>query len=132
MALYLLLFHGRHDPQEQLDGWGFAGPIFKIEGGLSVTYACEIEFVDARAVMHVLHFVDDMVYYNHCWYGDFAVIDEDMLQRRHKGRVISEFDAALAAVPTGWQQRVAREANRRPAKTSLMPVAGRNLKLRQT
>jgi len=38
MSLRLLLIHGRHDPDEQLDGWGFSGPDIDGVEALHVTY----------------------------------------------------------------------------------------------
>ena len=76
--MYLHLFHGRTDPEEDMDTWGTDGPVLKIEG-FHLTYG---------NVMHVgvpdhigydewldmdLDHETGLVYYNGVYYGDFSI-----------------------------------------------------------
>jgi hypothetical protein len=75
--LALSLYHGRNTPNEQLDGWGFDGEIIT-NIGIGWTYGSikllglneNGECVD----MEVLPMVEDMVYFNGKYYGDFEIL----------------------------------------------------------
>jgi len=124
---YLRLFHGRHTPDEQLSDWGFDGPIFACVSGVSVTYACEIKFENQDDELCVLKIVDDLVYYNDCWYGDFEIISDS----EQNIPDLDVFDETKAQ-HDGWHARVRREAKRRQAKKKTKVLGTRNLKLRAT
>ena len=70
--LYLKLWHGHRDPDEQLNGWGEDGPIFGPFAFFHMTYGCEIKFGDA----HCLTFVEDFVFYDGMFYGDWSFFDQ--------------------------------------------------------
>ena len=42
--MYLNLFHGRHSADEELTGWGFAGPCIGPLTGYPTTYASQVRF----------------------------------------------------------------------------------------
>lgn len=72
--LYLRLYHGRSDPNQEMDDWGFNGPTF---GPLSCyvhTYCCTFrihgEFNDSEIWLQA-H--DDMIRWDGCFYGDMEV-----------------------------------------------------------
>jgi hypothetical protein len=73
--MYLRLYHGRTDPDQEMDAWGFVGPTF---GPLSCyvhTYCCTFRMIgedhDHDEVWLDTH--DDMIRWNGCFYGDFEV-----------------------------------------------------------
>jgi len=71
--MYLHLFHGREDPEKQMDNWGENGPVFRIDG-LHVTYGHTIH---VRPALHAewedFILQDSMILYNGMWYGDWSV-----------------------------------------------------------
>lgn len=77
--MYLQLYHGRHALDEDMDGWGFDGPLFYIPdelGGVTMTYASEIQFEFAKDQFGLLHIDDDCVYYDGAWYGDWTFFSD--------------------------------------------------------
>lgn len=75
------LFHGRTSPDEQLDDWGKQGPVFLVRY-VHVTYLCEIKLgIDEPAGDGDLHFVDDLVFYDGWYYGDWSVFPASLLNR---------------------------------------------------
>lgn len=70
---YLKLFHGRASPDEKLDGWGEEGPIFGPYPFFHTVYGSEITFDAEQA--HTLPIIDDFVFYDDVFYGDWSVYD---------------------------------------------------------
>ena len=72
--MYLRLYHGRKDPDQHMDDWGFAGPTF---GPLSCyvhTYCCTFRVIGEDNISEVwLETHDDMVRWDGCFYGDMEV-----------------------------------------------------------
>jgi len=72
--MYVRLYHGRTDPAQEMDDWGFDGPIF---GPLSCyvhTYCCTFRIHgdgDTSEVWLEKH--DDMIEWDGCFYGDMEV-----------------------------------------------------------
>lgn len=82
-GLYIGLFHGRKDPDEQLDDWGCNGPIIGPLKYIHTTYLSHIklEFIreaDSRLYgfntneMKELTINDEMVLFQDVWYGDWT------------------------------------------------------------
>jgi len=74
--LTIKLYHGRQTTTEQLDDWGSDGPLLRI-GGLHITYLSTYRVMLADQDWHFLKFVDDLLYYDGIFYGDFTVSDSD-------------------------------------------------------
>lgn len=82
-GLYLGLFHGRHDPNDQMTDWGFNGPLIGPLSFVHTTYTNNIKLgfesnADAKRyfptqIEHVLTVSDDMVLFNSKFYGDWTV-----------------------------------------------------------
>ena len=76
--LYLHLFHGRADPHEQLDDWGFPGPTFGPLQSVQQTYAGgwrlfgEYGVTEGWLPMH-----DDLVAWDGAYFGDVTVFVAD-------------------------------------------------------
>jgi hypothetical protein len=72
--MYLRLYHGRQDPPEEMDDWGFVGPTF---GPLSCyvhTYCCTFRIHDDGSTDELwLPVHDDMIHWDGCFYGDMEV-----------------------------------------------------------
>jgi hypothetical protein len=85
---YLKLFHGRKK-DEELDDWGENGPIFGPYPYFHTTYATDIKFGDE---FNTLYIVDDMVYYDGMYYGDWSVYSGPTLET-------TDFDPEKAKLP---------------------------------
>ncbi|MDO8248822.1 MAG: hypothetical protein Q7T78_03770 [Rhodoferax sp.] len=82
-GLYLGLFHGRHDPSDQMVEWGFNGPLIGPLIFVHTTYTSNIKLGfesdnDAKRyfpiqIEHMLTVSDDMVLFDSKFYGDWTV-----------------------------------------------------------
>lgn len=96
--MYLILFHGRKDTDEDLDDWGEAGPIFPIRGSIQCTYMWDI-FLDTGGNGRdgeLQAKVNDLVYYDGWYYGDWIVVPAGNLDEVNHHRV-QEFEPEKAA-----------------------------------
>lgn len=76
-GLYLQLFHGRKNIDDKLDDWGEQGPFLGPFTFVHTTYAVHIKFgMPDGDDRHWLTIVNDMVYYNGMYYGDWSVCSE--------------------------------------------------------
>lgn len=92
---YLKLFHGRASPDEKLDGWGEEGPIFGPFPFFHTVYGSEITFDAEQA--HTLPIIDDFVFYDGMFYGDWSVYDGPV-DAADESR-LTEFEAGRTQVP---------------------------------
>ena len=88
---YLMLWHGRENPDDDLSTWGEDGPIFGPFPYFHMTYNCDIKFSEDDG--HDLSVIEDLVYYDGVYYGDWSFVDE--LDDRDLHRLIP-FDPAKA------------------------------------
>lgn len=83
-GLYLGLFHGRHEPRERMNGWGFDGPAIGPLRWCHTTYATDIKIKFENAADAVPYFgvaqepfdlkIDaDLLVFNRKYYGDWTV-----------------------------------------------------------
>lgn len=94
----LELFHGRRDPEEQLEEWGSQGPVFLVDY-VHVTYLCDIKLgIPEPAGDGDLRFVEDLVYYDGIYYGDWSVFSPDILEADQRARIV-DYDATKAQPP---------------------------------
>jgi len=101
MSVYLRLFHGRDNPEQDMPDWGFDGPVIGPLEYVHVTYMCDIKFACSEDVMrkffpdyaaeydafckarpnsncpfwtdHNLVIASDLVKYDGKFYGDWSV-----------------------------------------------------------
>jgi hypothetical protein len=87
--MYLALFHGRNDRREQMDQFGFAGPLLGPLRYCHTTYLFDIKIhfeasEDARLCCGsdqrdvILRVVDDMIHFENAYYGDWSVFTVDL------------------------------------------------------
>jgi hypothetical protein len=68
--VYMELFHGRKDPNQEMDDWGEPGPILECQY-VHTTYSHDIKIGDnSPAELLIRH---GMIYYGGLWYGDWSV-----------------------------------------------------------
>lgn len=86
-GLYLGLFHGRDNPEDDMEDWGFQGPVVGPLKAMHTTYGstCRIKFVDVVAAKKffpdfdyrdewvVLEGTDELLEYEGKYYGDWTV-----------------------------------------------------------
>ncbi len=83
-GMYLGLLHGRDDPKQKMDGWGFHGPMIGPLQWFHTTYACTIRiafelesdalrYFDIPGIEHELELTSDMLAYGGKFYGDWTV-----------------------------------------------------------
>ncbi len=76
--MYLQLSHGRTDPTQEMDGWGFAGPTFGPISCYVQTYCCDFHIHAECGSDEVwLRPHDDMIRWDGCFYGSLAVFIAD-------------------------------------------------------
>lgn len=95
------LFHGRTSPDEHLESWGRQGPVFLVDY-VHVTYLCDIKLgIPEPAGDGDLHFVEDLVYYDGVYYGDWSVFPPSLLASDSElaGR-LCEFEPDKAVRPS--------------------------------
>ena len=70
--LYVELFHGRTNPDQGMDDWGFQGPVLGPFEEVHVTYTNIFRLL-YKNVWYLLPLLDDMVDYKHNYYGDWGI-----------------------------------------------------------
>jgi hypothetical protein len=72
--LYLRLYHGRKNPDQDMDDWGFNGPVFGPLSAVVMTYLTTIRLHGIRLCDEVwLETTRDMVQWQGDYYGDFEL-----------------------------------------------------------
>jgi len=105
--LYIELFHGRETPDQKLDNWGEQGPIFGPYRYVHTTYSSDIKMGrpdgddDDELVI-----VEDLVYYDKKWYGDWSVFTAPLKSIRESGRH-EVFEKEKARWPAEEKRRAA-------------------------
>jgi len=93
------LFHGRTDPSEDLHGWGSQGPVFLVDY-VHVTYAGNVKLGIPEPAGHGdLRYVEDLLFYDGVYYGDWSVCAPELLDAEQRSR-LTEFDDGKAMPPT--------------------------------
>lgn len=73
MAVYLRLFHGRMTPHEDLNGWGFEGPIFGPIDSVHMTYLSTISIGEDPDDNLVIESEFGLIRYSGSLYGDMSI-----------------------------------------------------------
>jgi hypothetical protein len=71
--VYIRLFHGRDTPEENLEDWGFDGPVLGPLNWVQTTYRSHIKIGFEGDWIADLEYVEDLVYYDGKLYGDWSV-----------------------------------------------------------
>jgi len=91
--LYLKLFHGRNDPAEDMDDWGFDGPVFGPYQSIHTTYTYHLKMNRTDGGMDELRIVGDMIFYDNKYYGDWSVYETP------EESLIEKYDVSKADPP---------------------------------
>ena len=96
--LYIRLFHGRTDTNQDMNNWGSDGPVFGPYEFSHTTYTTVIRLGKSDGDSDSLYLYEDMLYYNGVYYGDWSVFTDETLK---KGEfVITAFEQSKANLPT--------------------------------
>ena len=77
--LILRLYHGRKDPNERLEDWGFDGPVIGPISGIVSTYGTIRIFHSGNELVE-LSYHEDMVVLEECYYGDMEIVSIDNIK----------------------------------------------------
>lgn len=73
-GMYLEIFHGRNDPTEDMDDWGFHGGYVGPLKFAHTTYGSDLKLLTADEQANVyLRLFDDMLLWRDAYYGDWSV-----------------------------------------------------------
>ena len=80
--LYIRLFHGRTDPEQEMNDWGSDGPIFGPYSYVHTTYGHQLKLCRSDNMFDEL-FVnsEDLLYYDGVYYGDWSVFNAEILAK---------------------------------------------------
>jgi hypothetical protein len=84
--VYLNLFHGRAEPNEPMEGWGFEGPVLGPFLYVHITYASVVH-VSTDGEGFDLPFAYDCLAYDGKFYGDFSIISEERATTELRTRI---------------------------------------------
>lgn len=72
--VYLRLYHGRNDPDQDMDEWGFEGPTFGPLSAVVMTYLATIRIYGHNTSHELwLETTSDMVHWQGKYFGDFEI-----------------------------------------------------------
>jgi len=102
--LFIKLFHGREDPEVDMDDWGLGPHYLGPFGYVHSTYASDLkmEYYDRSAELTLdvcLYYYKDMLYYDGIFYGDFSVSTAD----RFRIMDVMRFDQRKADLPEKYR-----------------------------
>ena len=97
--LYIRLFHGRTDPNQDMDDWGTDGPVLGPYIFAHTTYASHLKLgrPDGHCDELYVH-AEDMVFYDGVYYGDWSIFNQDTL--KEGGYQVSQFDPDKTCLPS--------------------------------
>lgn len=97
MGIVVQLFHGRSHPDEELDDWGFNGPVLGPYEWFHITYGTDIKLGEHQMIkvaaiakddIQLPPFnEDDLVDLFGSYYGDMSILSDDNLNENTKYRV---------------------------------------------
>lgn len=98
MPVYVQLFHGRKAPDQDMADWGEPGPVFVVDW-FHVTYVNHIRMGNDGDDNMGLNLVEDMLYYDGMYYGDWSVFSDSSVEIEAFRDRFQMYEAAKAVVP---------------------------------
>jgi len=96
--LYIRLFHGRTEPEQDMDEWGSDGPVFGPYEFVHTTYTTIVRLGRRDGICDEMFLHEDMLYYDGRYYGDWSVFPADIFEREYKS-MLQEYDEQKAKLP---------------------------------
>jgi len=78
--VYIRLFHGRTDPEQQMDDWGSDGPVFGPYEFAHTTYSYHVKCGKKDGGCDEIFCFEDMLFYDGVYYGDWTVFGAEILE----------------------------------------------------
>jgi hypothetical protein len=73
--MYLRLYHGRKNPDEVMEDWGFTGPVFGPLSGYVQTYRCTLRLIAVLDDEEIwLNTCEDRIVWDGSYHGDLEVV----------------------------------------------------------
>jgi len=115
MSVYLELHHGRTQPDVELDGWGFDGPVLGPFPYIHQAYFCNMDMGDETILVPKrpnteIIIVQDMIKFCGSFYGDYSItsgvkLEKSLYQRYLKTKRVMKADPPLLMGDTDqWVQ----------------------------
>ena len=85
MSIYIQLFHGHHTADEQLEDWGFEGPLLGPFPWYHITYGCDVKLGDdpiivgGEEIEFPVHDSNGFIPFLGAFYGDMSIVDGDSI-----------------------------------------------------
>lgn len=95
--VYIRLFHGRCDPNQNMDDWGSNGPVFGPFSFVHTTYSYHLKLGRPDENCQELYLYEDMLYYDGVYYGDWTLFGEKIF--REAGFELTQFEQSRANLP---------------------------------
>ena len=95
--LYIRLFHGRCDPQEEMNDWGTDGPVFGPYKFIHTTYKNYLRLNNLNDNCEELYLSEDMLFFDGMYYGDWSIISEEVFDK--SGFTVTNFEQDKANLP---------------------------------
>lgn len=95
--LYFRLSHGRISLDQDMDDWGSDGPVFGPLSFVHTTYRDTIHLCFPSGIAHDLYVVEDCLYYDGVYYGDWSAFISDKSQRTERYQSSKASKALLPA-----------------------------------
>jgi hypothetical protein len=91
MSIYIELFHGHHSPDEQIEDWGFDGPILGPFPYFHITYGSDVKLGDDPILVAGQEYVfptwdkDGFINFLVGYYGDMSITNSNIKEylKRH-------------------------------------------------
>lgn len=108
MSIYIELLHGRHTPDEELEDWGFNGPVLGPFPFFHTTYGSDIKLGDTGIIVmgNQIDFPpwnsDDLIDFLGGLYGDMSVFGPEYIKndlRKRLTRTNQVFRMPIDKVP---------------------------------
>ena len=102
LPLRFRLFHGRRNPDQQMDDWGMDGPVFPASF-VHTTYGYHIRLggpQDGETHLELYVSKGGLVFYDGVWYGDWTVYPPDA----EPALPLSVYDQSKAELPHHHQE----------------------------
>ena len=94
---YLRLFHGRNDPDQNMEDWGEDGPVFGPLEFVHTTYSFHLKLGLSDDNCYELYCFEDMLYYDGVYYGDWSVFTEECFRENNFQTTV--YESSKAQIP---------------------------------
>lgn len=109
MSVYIKFMHGRHTPNEELEDWGFDGPVLGPFPYFHITYGDDVKLGDnaitvcGKIIDFPLWNDEGLIHFLGSYYGDVSIFSHDLVKdellKRHV-HTNKVFQCTIDKIPT--------------------------------